>query len=145
MQFLLTLVKACVYQFLSLTFRAIFLFFRAAERVEIVVQPDNGTFTEGNTGIFTCVASGKPSTPSIAWWMNEIELYNSSAEGRVKLYQETVEVKGATFLVSYLEICGITMDDAGVYSCSAYLPSANVTSGEFRVSVTSALRKTTEF
>ncbi|CAI8042984.1 Hemicentin-1 [Geodia barretti] len=112
---------------------------RSRQRVEIVVQPDNGTFTEGNTGIFTCVASGEPSTPSIAWWMNEMELYNSSAEGRVKIYQETVEVKGATFVVSYLEICGITMDDAGVYSCSAYLPSANVTSGEFRVSVTSAL------
>lgn len=73
-----------------------------------------------------------------------MEIYNYSGDGRIRIFQEVLEVGGEQFVVSNLEICGITMGDEGIYSCSAYLPSGvNVTSGDFRVNVSSAVREST--
>ena len=131
--------------FSTQNFRFAAIFLSSTERVEIVIQPDDGSFTEGNTAIFTCVAFGDPDSPNITWWRNGEELYNSSYvdddEGSMRIYQEVLEVGGATFVVSNLEICGITMEDAGVYVCSAQLSSVSATSEVFRVNVTSASRK----
>ena len=56
---------------------------------------------------------------------------------RVKTSQEELMVDGTTFTLSTLEICGITSEEMGLYSCSAQLESGlTVESEDFWVNVT---------
>ena len=77
----------------------------------------------GNTVIMACVATGFP-TPSISWAMEVTELYNDS---RVTIYDEILEEGGVIFTRSILEICSLTVEDGGQYSCTASNPGSDDT------------------
>ena len=112
--------------------------------VEIVIQPDDGEYREGNTVIFSCVASGSPNPDHIAWNRGGemIPFDNNNGSSNVRIYTELIEVGGMYFVVSNLEICGISPDDGGLYSCSAVLDSGlSATSDDFWVNVTAARRE----
>ena len=116
-----------------------------------MIQPDDGNFLEGNTVLLTCVAFGAPGNPNITWWRNGVELYSdegsgdgsdSGGEGRVRVYSQIIDIDGMEFVLSYLELCAITPEEAGLYSCSAHLQSgSNATSDDFFVNVTITGRK----
>lgn len=92
----------------------------------------------GNTVILTCVGYGSPYNPSVTWNREGERIDNTST---VRVYEEVIMVGGKQFVLSNLELCGISMDDAGLYSCSASLSSGlNVTS-YFWVNVTDVERK----
>ena len=116
--------------------------FSTTERVEIIIQPDDGEFTEGNTVILACVATGYPDNPNITWWRDGDEIDSGGEGDRVRVYQEVLQVREEEFVLSTLEICGLTREEAGLYSCSARLESGlSAESGSFWVNVTAIGRK----
>lgn len=107
------------------------------ESVGITIQPSDGEYREGNTAIFTCVAYGNPTNPSITWNRNGVPIDVNSTYSSVMVYEEVLEVGGIEFVLSNLEICGLSPYDAGLYTCTAQLPSGlSATSEEFWVNVT---------
>ena len=109
------------------------------EKVDIVIQPDSSEFLEGNTVILTCVAYGRPGTPNITWSNDGYEIDPSDG---VRIYQEVLEEGGIEFVVSMLEICGISEAEAGLYTCSATLQTGLTTiSSPFWVNVTASARE----
>lgn len=71
---------------------------------------------------------------------------SNDSSSSVRFYTEVIEAGGMEFVVSNLEICGISLDDSGIYSCSAVLGSGtSATSDDFWVNVTSAGRKLEKF
>lgn len=120
-----TILKAQFYLFLP-------------ETVEIVIHPESGVYEVGNTVILTCVALGSQSNPYISWRRDGVKLDNDTT---VRVYNEVIEVGGTEFALSNLELCDISMDDAGLYSCSASLPSGLNATSYFWVNVTNVPRK----
>ena len=104
-----------------------------------MIQPESGEFREGYTVILSCVAYGTPGNPNITWNRYGDPIY---PDDRVRVYQEVLEAGGLEFVLSNLEICGISPEDAGVYSCVATLPSGvyNI-SDDFSVSVVGGERE----
>ena len=101
-----------------------------------MIQPESSEFVAGNTVILTCVAYGRPGTPNVTWNQDGYELYPSDS---VRIYQEVVEVGGIEFVMSMLEICGISEAEAGLYTCSALVQTGlTTTSSAFWVNVTGA-------
>ena len=104
-----------------------------------MIQPESSAFQAGNTAILTCVGFGYPDNPNITWSRGGVDI---EATGTVRIYQEVLEEGGLQFVVSILEICGISLEDDGVYSCSAMLQSGLLdTSSDFWVNVTAGARK----
>lgn len=107
-----------------------------SEEVDIVAQPESNEFEEGDTVTLTCVGYGTPDNPTITW----------SREGRVigatstvRIYQQVLEQGGVEFVLSNLEICGILLEQAGIYSCTATLQSGPThTTSDFWVNITHA-------
>ena len=102
---------------------------------EIVLAPSDSEVQEGNTVIFTCVASGA-EPPDIWWTRNGEQLYNTTS-GRVTVYSDTLEVGGVVFVMSTLELCSVELSDGGEYACRAAVPgdSSRNDSVYFNVSV----------
>ena len=66
---------------------------------------------ETNTVIFTCVAYGVPHS-DVAWSKGGEEVFNTTRMGSTRL-----EKGGVPFTQAALEICGVELEDAGMYSC----------------------------
>ena len=99
-----------------------------------MIQPESSEFVEGNTVIFTCVAYGGPGNPNITWSNYGSDLYPSDS---IRIYQEVLVEGGIEFVVSMLEICGISEEEAGLYTCSATLSTGlTATSSAFWINVT---------
>lgn len=116
--------------------------------MEIIIEPNDGIYLEGNTVIFTCVFFGTPTSPNVTWWRNGEEVdYSSGGSGDgdvpvIRIYEEIVYAAGTPFVMSNLEICGITGNQSGVYSCSASLPTGlTASSGNFSVNVSLTARE----
>lgn len=103
-----------------------------------MIHPESGVYEVGNTVILTCVGFGSRYNPSVTWNREGMTVFNTST---VRVYNEVVVVGGKQFVLSNLELCGISMDDAGLYSCSASLSSGLNVSSYFWVNVTDVARK----
>ena len=99
---------------------------------QIVISPDNGTVTAGNTVVFACVGYGTPN-PDITWAKSGSQLSNDS---RITIYEETVVENGVAFTQSILELCSAEETDAGEYSCTVANSFGN-SSVNFELAVTS--------
>lgn len=87
-----------------------------AEPAEIVIRPPNQTeVVSGRTVVFTCVSRGMP-TPSFNWSRDGNIL---SDDSRISIYEEVLVENGLTFIQSMLEVCSVSEEDAGEYSCTA--------------------------
>ena len=83
--------------------------------------------------MFTCVARGVP-TPSFTWNRDGRILSNDS---RISMYEELLVENGLTFIQSILEVCSVSQEDAGEYSCTA----GNIAGSETAVFEVSVLGK----
>ena len=81
----------------------------------IVISPLDKMIDESMTMIAACGGTGFPQ-PSIFWSLNGSLLENSS---RLTIYEEMMEVSGIIFVLSFLEVCSVSADDHGTYSCVA--------------------------
>ena len=100
----------------------------------VIAPPPNTDADTNSTVLFTCVAYGNP-TPSISWYADyELLSNDTDSDTSVKIYNTVFEIEGVLFVQSVLELCGITLDDQGPYSCVAenYL---NISSAEFYLNV----------
>lgn len=92
----------------------------------------------GSTVILTCVGYGSQRNPNITWSQYGEEIDNTST---LRVFNEVLVVGGAEFVMSNLEICGISLEDAGNYSCSASLSNGPTATSYFWVNVTDVARK----
>ena len=70
---------------------------------------------EGHTVILTCVAYGV-SHPDVTWSKGGAEIFNTT---RMIVYSTRLEKGGVPFTHATLEICGVELGDAGMYSCQS--------------------------
>ena len=97
----------------------------------IFVHPNvTDPFYEGDTVALACTATGRPY-PTIQWYKNGALLTDESL---TTIYNEEVEQNGLLFTTSILEVCNVSTDDRGTYSCVAKNPAGNDTS-EFDIQV----------
>ena len=96
---------------------------RTAGPPVLAIAPQESTRIQtGRTAQFTCVASGYPS-PEFSWTMDGDQLANGS---QVTIFTDVVSEGGVLFVVSILELCSVTVDDSGMYSCIAANTNGNV-------------------
>ena len=86
----------------------------------VIRPPDSSTATETQTARFTCAAYGAP-TPTISWVQAKggLSAKLDDENSGYKVYTQTLVVNDVEFAISVLEICGVTMDTADTYTCSA--------------------------
>jgi len=89
------------------------IFRNIAAAAEIVIVPESTTVREGSMVILTCVAYGVPH-PDVTWSRGGEELTNTT---RMTVYSAYLEEGGVPFTQATLEICGVELEDAGMYSC----------------------------
>ena len=99
----------------------------------MVIAPEDSTFEEGQTVLLTCVAFGSLTTPNITWNRDGLLLESGNS---VNIYQTFLTEGGVAFTMSVLEICGISEDYVGVYSCMASGQNVTAVSPSFSVNVT---------
>ena len=109
--------------------------------VAIVIAPPDTVVMAGSTVILTCVAFGYPLPNSITWSRSNGQdppyvIENST--DYVNIYSQEVEQGGAVFLQSILELCGVTEEYSGNYSCYA-VSSAGNDSASFQLIVQSGM------
>ena len=80
----------------------------------MVIAPTNYTIDEMNTFVAVCVGTGFPQ-PTISWTQNGNQLENDS---RITITEEVFEESGVTFVQSFLEVCSVSLMDAGLYQCT---------------------------
>lgn len=81
-----------------------------------MIAPSGSVVIENTTVLLTCVVYGNPLPATITWTRNNYTIYNYTD---VTIYTDVIEVGGAEFLHSVLELCSVSEDDAGYYTCSA--------------------------
>lgn len=110
----------------------------------IASPPKHTTTSEGQTIRMTCAAYGKP-TPSIKWTRlsDDVTAKLADSTSGYKQYDQTTTVDGTEFIISVLEICGVTVSDSDEYICTAdnNIPGEGIASSEerFFLSVTGSV------
>ena len=79
-----------------------------------MISPVDYTIDEGSTMMAVCVGTGFP-LPSISWTVDGFTLENNS---RINIIEEVIEEGGTTFVQSILEVCSVSLLDAGLYQCT---------------------------
>jgi len=70
---------------------------------------------EGNTVILTCVAYGVPNA-DVTWNKGGEEIFNTT---RMAVYSTRLVEGGVPFMQVTFKICGVGLEDAGMYSCQS--------------------------
>ena len=114
-----------------------------AEPPAIVMVPEDTEVAYGSTVFLVCVAVSHepdlPSPPTIVWEMESERLFTSDVApgntgANVTIQEEQFEVDGVTFTRSILELCGVTLEEEGRYSCIAE-DSVGTDTASFNISV----------
>ena len=79
----------------------------------MVLVSNDTTLTVGETAILACV-SYSSGDEEITWSLNGQTVINSSLH---TIYEEEVTQGGKVFKQSFLQLCGLTVSDAGGYTC----------------------------
>lgn len=83
---------------------------------EIVIRPPNVTVEIGEGLTLACVAFGSP-LPQITWYIDGFLLHNGSSN--VLIYESLLQQGNLSFTQSILELCPVTLENAGEFSCRA--------------------------
>ncbi len=106
------------------------LYVFSAAQVSIVISPvDTNVRNENDTLLVVCVAVGYPEL-SIYWSLDGDPIENGS---RVIIYDNDT-LAGQHYLQSFLEVCSVSVMDAGLYECTATNGLVN-SSSNFTVTV----------
>ncbi len=113
------------------------------EPPKLVLVPSDSVISYGNTALLTCVAVSVepdlPAPPTILWLKDSQLLSNSTPgddEGASVTVREVVfEVDGVVFTRSILELCGVTLEEEGQYSCVAEDSAGTSTDVSFSLSI----------
>ena len=83
----------------------------------IVVRPSDTEATYGDTVLLTCVAFGDP-LPTFYWLHNSQPVENST-DSTTLVFDDYVTEYGITFVRSILQLCSVTFEAEGYYTCVA--------------------------
>lgn len=106
----------------------------------IAIAPSDTEATINSTIFFTCVAYGDP-IPSISWFIDSERLYNDTNSSSLLIFTELFDINGEyLFVHSILQLCGVTGDNEGLYTCVAE-NNVNYTQSEFYLNILDILGK----
>jgi hypothetical protein len=75
----------------------------------------NDTFVvDGGTAVLACLGFGELDA-EIMWTFNGAPVVNNSLTA---IYEEDIIRGGSVFMLSYIEICGVTRPSLGAYTCT---------------------------
>ena len=107
----------------------------------IIIQPSDTVAPYGSTVLLTCVAISSQYREDILthiYWERDSELLvpssNSANSASVGIYHDFVNGSEMYVTRSILELCSVTFEDEGVYSCVAN-DSVGSTAAYFNLSV----------
>lgn len=103
------------------------LFLEQTASPDMVTEPSDTELNSGDTEDFQCRADGRP-LPTIIWKKNGVILSNTT-----NIYI-TEEAMGDYMLISTLTLVNATLDDIGVYECTASNDIGDI-SGVFNLTV----------
>lgn len=81
--------------------------------MELVAISVDTTLMEQETTILSCVGFGHPNIDT-TWTRNGQILTNST---KVVTFQQNAVYLGVSFNMSFLQLCNVSMEDAGGYTC----------------------------
>ena len=111
-----------------------------ADAPVIIIQPLDTVVPYGSTVLLTCVAISNQYREDILtniYWERDSELFvpsNSTNSASVEIYHEFLNGSETYATWSILELCNMTFEDEGVYSCTAN-DSVGSTAAYFNLSV----------
>ena len=106
----------------------------SSEPPRVVIKPPDTDAPYGSTVLLTCVGfSEEDYELTNIIWLKDSEAISVSSE-YVSVYEETITIEGVNFTRSILELCSVTFDNNGLYSCVAN-DSVGNTSAEFSLTV----------
>ena len=91
----------------------------------IVIAPGPSLVTYNYSVVMTCVAYGNPN-PTFTWSRFD-DASLTSANSRVNVLEEVLIVGGKSYVQNTLQLCGVTPEDLGEYSCAASNDAGNTT------------------
>lgn len=103
----------------------------------ILLQPENVVPVDSGAGLtLTCVVYGFPA-PDITWYSNGNQVNNGSSNALI--YESLLDQANISFTLSILELCPVTLEDGGNYTCYAINTEGNHTVS-FQVMVVQGMR-----
>ena len=110
----------------------------------VAIQPEDTLANYGDTVLLVCVVFSqdpRPYIPPNVLWYHDNELVTNYTSGddndgaSVAIYEDTFEEMGVTFTRSVLELCGVTLEEEGDYSCVANDSIGTSRPASFNISV----------
>ena len=86
----------------------------------VVRPPTYVSATAGQTVSVTCVGYGNPAV-KFTWWKSNGNTFDQldTSDAAITITTRSPSVSGTTYYVSVLQICDLSLSDAGQYSCNA--------------------------
>ena len=111
------------------------LCFSSTEPPRVVIKPPDTDAPYGSTVLFTCVGfSEEDDEQTNIIWLKDSEVIDPISSENVSVYEGTITIEGVNFTRSILELCSVTFEDDGLYSCVAN-DSVGNGSAEFSLTV----------
>ena len=104
----------------------------SSEPPTIAIKPSDTNAPYNSTVLLTCVVGEEDRITNIFWQKDSESISDSS--GSVQVFGDVVMEGGVNFTRSILQLCSVTFEEEGTYSCVAN-NSAGTTSANFSVSV----------
>ena len=92
--------------------------------VDLVLLSSDTSLPERDTALLACIGYGEPEA-TISWVRNGMAVRNTSL---VNITEAVSTAGGRTFKHSYLQICSVEIEDAGVYVCDVFNGRVSVSS-----------------
>ena len=98
---------------------------------EIIIAPSNASVIEGNSVFFICSALtvGNSVPPTINWLSVDNEEFQvidtNTTRINITVFQSTFIEGDVLVVTSFLEVCGVELEDQGDYACRATIPDSS--------------------
>ena len=104
----------------------------------VLLRSDDLAITAGGTVSLVCASFGIPE-PNMTWTMQALDSNNTLTLNDERVNSYIRDVANKTIVISFLQLCPVSVTDTGVYTCTAHNgvegPSLGLTSAAIQLTV----------